>query len=215
MLGISLALEGTELGDIARGLGEASQWLRRACEADEDPRDARVYLLLTEVLLSILSAEPARAGIADELRAEATMRYLWANERRNSDWLLPPPEAELEWVPLVDRIARVSAEIGRPSWLDASAVLLDVVKLYSAERSVRPGLPGIERAVRPAIEAGFVRERGLIAHLDDWLDGPGRESLSVGDASTLRANIDAFVQRESEGNADGTASTGAKPSPPN
>ncbi|MDP9024808.1 MAG: hypothetical protein M3N13_05515, partial [Candidatus Eremiobacteraeota bacterium] len=215
VLGISLALGRSEMADIARGLGDASQWLRRACEADEDPRDARVYLLLTEALLSILSAEPARSGIADELRAQATMRYLWANERQNSDWLLPPPEAELEWVPLVDRIARVSAEITRPSWLDASAVLLDVVKLYSAERSVRPGLPGIEHAVRPAIEAGFVRERGLVAHLNDWLGGPGSETLNAGDARTLRDNIESFIRRESEGNADGTTSTGERPSPPN
>jgi hypothetical protein len=215
VLGISLALRRGQLADIARGLGEASHWLRRACEADEDPRDARVYLLLTEALMSILNTEPARKGITDELRAQATMRYLWANERQGSDWLFPPPEAELEWVPLVDHIARVSAEIGRPSWLDASAVLLDVVKLYSAERSVRPGLPGIERAIRPAIEAGFVRERGLVAHLDDWLRGPGRDSLNAGDARILRENIDAFIKRESEGNVGGMTSTGERLSPPN
>jgi hypothetical protein len=212
VLGISLALGRGQFNEIAQGLGDASQWLRRACDADEDPRDARVYLLLTEALLSILNAEPARAGIAEELRAEATMRYLWANERHDSDWLLPPPEAELEWVQLVDRIARVSSEIGRPSWLEASAVLLDVVKLYAAERSVRPGLPGIERAIRPAIEAGFVRERGLIAHLHDWLLGPGHESLSEADARALQDNIDALIARESEGNARGTTSTGEGPS---
>lgn len=215
VVGISLALGQTELTDIARGLNDAFQWLRRACEADEDPRDARVYLLLTEALLSILNAEPTRAGITDELRSMATMRYLWANQRQHSDWLLPAPEAELEWVPLVDRIARVTRQIARPSWLDASAVLLDVVKLYTAEKSVRPGLPGIEQAVRPAIEAGFVRERGLVAHLDDWLNGPGRENLSAGDARTLRDNIDAFIRREAEGNAAGTASTGEGPSLPN
>jgi hypothetical protein len=213
ILGISLALGHTRMADVARELGDASQWLRRACESDEDPRDARVYLLLTEALLSIINMEPTRAGIADELRSEATMRYLWANERQNSDWLLPPPEAELEWVPLVDRIARVTRAIARPSWLDASAVLLDVVKLYMADRSVRPGLPGIGRAVRPAIEAGFVRERGLVAHLNDWLEGPGRESLTASDARTLRDNIDAFIRRESEGNADGTTSNGERPSP--
>jgi hypothetical protein len=208
VLGISIALGREGMANIARGLGDASQWLRRACEADEDPRDARVYLLLTEALLSIVNAEPIREGIADELRAQATMRYLWANERRNSDWLIAAPEAELEWVPLVERIAHVSAELGRPSWLDASAVLLDVFKLYSSERSVRPGLHGIESAIRPAIEASFVRERGLVAHLDNWLDGPGRGSLSAGDACTLRENIDKFIKRESEGNAHGTSTTG-------
>jgi hypothetical protein len=78
----------------------------------------------------------------------------------------------------VDRIARVSAEFRRPSWLDASAVLLDVVKLYSSERSVRPGLAGVERAIPPAIKAAFARERGLVAHLHDWLDGPGRDFIA-------------------------------------
>lgn len=208
VIGISIALGRQGMANIARGLGDATQWLRRACAADEDPRDARVYLLLTEALLSIVNAEPTREGIVDELRGQATTRYLWADERRNSDWLVAAPEAELEWVPLVERIAQVSTELGRPSWLDASAVLLDVFKLYSSERSVRPGLHGIEDAIRPAIEASFVRERGLVAHLDDWLDGPGRESLSAGDARTLRDNIDKFIRRESEGNVHGTSTTG-------
>ncbi len=215
MLGISIALERNGLPEIAAGLGEAHRWLRQACEADEDADRGQVYLLLIEALLSILNAEPTRAGLAEELRSEARTRYLYGIPRHGAEWLTPPRGAELEWVPLVDRIARVSAKLGRASWLDAAAVLTDVLRLYSAERAIQPGLPGVEKAIRPAIEAAFVRERGLVAHLDEWLEGPGREALGIDDARRLRENIAATIERGPTGNPMGTSSPGKTASPKN
>jgi len=43
--------------------------------------------------------------------------------------------------------------------------------------------------IRPWIEAGFVRERGLLAHLDQWLDHAGAQQIDRAAAQTLRANI--------------------------
>lgn len=52
--------------------------------------------------------------------------------------------------------------MARPSWLDASAVLLDVLKLYTAERLVRPGLSGIEQAVAPPLRLGSSASEGSL-----------------------------------------------------
>lgn len=212
VIGVAKALENEDLTQITRSLREAEQWLQRAVDTDEDRRDAHVYLLLTKVLTSIAANESAPKDIAVELRREALVRYLWDEPAPGREWLLPPHEAELQWIPLVDRLVFISGQLTKPSWLDVATVLSDVVKVYVAVRSVRPGMPGIERIVKPAIEAAFVRERGLLAHLTQWLDETTGDSIDRDDAAMLRTNIEARL-RHREGKADGTRAHGQPRSP--
>lgn len=181
------ALDAPDLQAISAGLRHAQEWMKRACDMAEDRRDAQAYLLLTELLVPV--AEGRRIDdedIAKKLQEQVTLHILWDRPTASAEWLLPPHGAELEWIPLADSLARVAPHLTEPSWLDAERILADVVNVYSATRSVRPAL---ERVVRPAIEAAFVRERGLLAHLDQWISQSGKERLDQHDAEVLRNNI--------------------------
>ena len=212
VIGVAKALENDDLTQITRSLRGAEQWLQRAVDTDEDRRDAHVYLLLTKALTSIVANEPAPKHVAVELRREAVVRHHWDEPAPGREWLLPPHEAELQWIPLVDRLVFISGQLTKPSWLDVATVLSDVVKLYVAVRSVRPGMPGIERVVKPAIEAAFVRERGLLAHLTEWLDETTSDSINRDDAAMLRTNIEARLKhREGKSGGDESARPAVAP----
>ena len=206
VIGLALALEADSLEAIAFRIHDATTWLQRSVHHDEERRDTRVYLLLARALEAISLIQPAPRRLAEDLRDEAVARYHWDEPRPGAEWLLPPHEAELQWIPVVDQLVRVSERLAEPSWFDAAAVLGEVVKTYMAVRSIRPGLHGVERVMRPAIEAAFVRERGLLAHLHQWLERGGGEDLDPEDLRRLRENIE--QRRVSEGKAPGTPPTG-------
>jgi len=211
VIGLARALEGESLEAIASGIQDAARWLQLSVVRDDERRDVRVYLLLARALECISLVRPAPRQIAEELRNEAAARYRWDEPRPGAEWLLPPREAELEWIPLVDQLVRVSERLVEPSWLDAAAVLGEVVKTYVAVRAIRPGLAGVERVMRPAIEAAFVRERGLLAHLHQWLERGGGEDLDPQDLRRLQENIER--RRAAEGKGSGTPPTGRPSSP--
>jgi len=147
-------------------------------------------------------------GLLERLREEVTLHVMWDRPAPGAEWLLPPHGAELEWLPLADDLARIAPRLTEASWLDAGRILQDVVNVYSATRSVRPDL---ERVVRPAIEAAFVRERGLLAHLDQWLSYDGKDRLDSDEVMVLRANIRRAVEAP-PGKSLGAAQTGARTS---
>lgn len=212
VIGLGLALEGTDLKDIGASLLDAEHWFERALGADEDRRDAHVYLLLTRALEYLASLRPAPIAISEKLRLEALMRYRWDAPAAGREWVLPPHDAELEWIPLVDRLVCISQRLVEPSWFDVAGVLGNVLKVYVSVRAVRPGLPGIERVVKPAIEAAFIRERGLLAHLTQWLDQANSGDIDLSDARVLRQNIHARLRGDA-GKASGTSATGQARSP--
>ncbi|HEY1977713.1 MAG TPA: hypothetical protein VGG89_14260 [Candidatus Baltobacteraceae bacterium] len=195
VIGLALAMEHENLADIALGLTEAAKWLRRSVSADAERRDAIVYLQLTEALMAISNHQRASRDIAIKLREEATIRYLWDKPTPGSEWLLPPPEAVLQWIPLVDAIVSVSERLTEPSWDDIAMSLALMLRTYTSVRSVQPGMPGVERVVHPAIDAAFVQERGFLALLTQWLDAHP-DIIEADDARTLRENIGRRLRTE-------------------
>jgi hypothetical protein len=187
---IGRALTLHSLSEIADGFDNARKWLAKSLNANEERRDSKMYLLLVQILIPLAREHRTpSAELADELREVALVRQMWDAPAPGQDWLLPPREAELEWIPVVDEILRTSVHLAQASWLDASRVLDTVLRLYQADRAIRPGAGSVANFVRPWIEAGFVRERGLLSHLDQWLEHAGSQQIDRTAAQTLRSNI--------------------------
>jgi hypothetical protein len=187
---IGRALMRGSLSDIADGFDVARTWLTKSLDANETRRDSKMYLLLVDILIPLARDHKAPPPeLANELREVAIVRQMWDSPATGQEWLMPPREAELEWIPVVDEILRISPDLSQPSWFDASRVLDSVLRLYVSDRTVRAGSGTISNFIRPWIEASFVRERGLLAHLDQWLDHAGAHQLDLSAAQTLRANI--------------------------
>jgi hypothetical protein len=187
---IGRALTLNSLSDIADGFDVAKAWLAKSLNANVERRDTKMYLLLVQILIPLAREQRSpSAELAGELREVALVRQMWDAPAPGQEWLLPPREAELEWIPVVDEIVRTSQHLAQASWLDASRVLDTVLRLYSFDRAVQPGSGSVANLVRPWIEAGFVRERGLLSHLDQWLDYAGSQQIDRTEALTLRSNI--------------------------
>ena len=187
---IGRALTYRSLAEIAKGFDDARVWLAKSLDANEARRDSKMYLLLVDILIPLARDQKAPSSeLANELREIAVVRQMWDAPAAGQEWLMPPPEAELEWLPVVDEILRIAPDLSQPSWLDTSRVLDSVLRLYVSDRSVRAGSGAVSNFVRPWIEASFVRERGLLAHLDQWLDYAGAQQLDLSAAQTLRTSI--------------------------
>ncbi len=183
---IGIALAASDLPSIAKGLRIAERWFKRSVAMAEDRRDSKAYLLLLSVLVPVSEGNyVADRSVAADLRREAVVRHLWDRPTAGAEWLLPPHGSELGWLPLVDKLVVVSEAMATPGWQDAGLILDALVDVHRMVRSVQPSLGEI---VRPAIEATFIRERGLLAQFNRRLaDDPA--SFGEADAVTLRRNI--------------------------
>ncbi|MBI5131484.1 MAG: hypothetical protein HZA66_18765 [Rhodopseudomonas palustris] len=190
MIEIGRALSQKTLPEICDGFTAAEAWLARSLAANAERRDSRVYLLLIGLIIPIARDERRLPPeMLEELKETALVRGMWDRQVSGQEWLLPSPQADLEWIPVVDEITKVAARLSEASWFKAETVLDSVLSLYSATRSIRPGGGELSNFLRPWIEARFVRERGLLAHLDQWLEHAGAEQLNASSATTLRSNI--------------------------
>ena len=192
---ISLALSSTSASDIEKRLIEAEKWLAQAVEADDERRDTRCYHLLIRSVLSFQNSEKTRLSqLVDELRTEAFVSDLWDRPSPGMEWLVSPSYSMSAWVPVVESLGHIASQLNKPSWLDASGVLEHVYHLYSVNRSVRPGSPEFGKYLKPIIEAAFVRESGLAAHLKDWLEAAPPDHIQRRDAERLQANIGKYSE---------------------
>lgn len=189
MVGLGAALDLDSLAEIADGLDSAYHWLERALALDNTMNDARMYALIADLLRSLARALPVSSDLARELRGLAISQYQFGGPSPGAEWFMSPADSELEWIPIVEALATLSSRLTEPSWWDASAVLGDVARAYASTRSVRPGANGVERVVQPAIEAAFARERGLLAHFEQWLSRGAADDLPPSEVDRLRRNI--------------------------
>lgn len=192
---VSLALSCTSISEIETRLIEAEKWLAAAVEADDERRDTRSYHLLIKSILSFQSPEHVNLGsLVEELRSQAYVSDLWDRPAPGMEWLVAPSYSLSAWVPVVENLTNIANQLNKPSWLHASSILEHVYHLYSVTRSVRPGSPSLGIYFKPIIEAAFVRERGLAAHLHQWIEATPEKHFLRADAERLRANIAEFAE---------------------
>jgi hypothetical protein len=142
---------------------------------DEERHDARLFGLAIDALLAFSQngSDLNLNEAVDEFGELLRLRLLWLSGTHES-WLAPRATAEIEWYRLVVLLREASALLARPSWLDARTSLDQVLQAYSASRAIRiyvregeqSGLPAL---IEPRIEARFIEEEGLRAHLEDAL----------------------------------------------
>ncbi|ALG75318.1 hypothetical protein VY88_24920 [Azospirillum thiophilum] len=184
MVSFGQALEGATFNAVADGLHEAARWFQTSEEAAEDRRDARLYRLLTDALSSLARhGEPPTAAVMEELRTTAVVRALWDRPRPGAKWLQPPPEAELDWILLIENMTSAVSRGRSCTGTDAAVVLADAVRLY---RSIRGVMRGASSAAKPSVQAGLVLVHGMLGAVERWASGGG---LPTDAAAMLQTNI--------------------------
>tara|TARA_R110002072_G_scaffold28296_3_gene91060 strand:- start:1878 stop:3797 length:1920 start_codon:yes stop_codon:yes gene_type:complete len=211
MVRLSIALQSTTRGGVIEGLRGARQRFAASAAAEPERVDAVAYGAVIDSLLAFEGGRTAGEirGFLEVLERAVRVRATWLHGLELSSWLQPRIEAEFEWLKLVRELQGVAENLNRKSWLHAGRVLRQTLNVYEASRSVSvlQALSGGVEILEPRIEAAFVRELGLLAHLDDWLRSDVCEGQLAEAGERLRERITERVEGGTPLGKDGAATS--------
>ncbi|WP_154664679.1 hypothetical protein [Gemmobacter nectariphilus] len=188
---LARALDGEDMSKILAGLSTARLLFERACEADDDRSDARAYRSAIDLVLGF-AANRSAADMQETLTDLVTAARERAAVLRTgcvAPWLAPRQDVDLEWFELVRIVQRAADDLARPSWINAATTMDRILAVYDASCTIAHG-DGMRSVLRPRIEASFLRERGLAAHLDDLLSEGQWPDAQRTIAHSLRTRLD-------------------------
>ena len=169
MIAFSEALDLDGSDGVRERMREARALFAGVLRRDAGRLDASIHATLIDIVIAFVDgASDGLAGKVESLGRLLAERHDRLGIGRLPDWLAPRAERDFEWWRLIRLLSTVDMDLGRPSWLDAGRVLERVLTVYGAERTILAAA-GLDAILAPRIEAAFVRERGLMAHLDDVL----------------------------------------------
>ncbi|MFG3602618.1 hypothetical protein [Micromonospora chersina] len=174
-------LRAADRQEVMRLLRSAALRLRSVEDAEQGRLDARAYRLALDAIFAFTDLEDQpTATVRDHLVASArgldeavAQRSAWSARMYQPRWLEARGHTEAAWLQLVATLRNAGARLLEPSWLDASKVLTGVLQVYQASRSVytAAGDSGsLEQLISPPVEAAFIRELGLLNHLEQALE---------------------------------------------
>lgn len=188
---LARAFDGEDMAKILAGLDTARMLFERACEADDDRSDAGAYRSAITLVLGF-AANRSAADMQETLTDLVTAARDRAEILRTgcvAPWLAPRQDLDIEWFELVRTVQRAAEDLARPSWINAATTMDRILAVYDASCSIAHG-DGLRSVLRPRVEAAFLRERGLAAHLDDLLSkGPWPDAQRKM-AQSLRTRLD-------------------------
>jgi hypothetical protein len=173
------AFEAEDPGSVERHLRLA---LMRFIELDEEHEarlDARAHRTAIEAVL-VFSETTAQDHPPDERLAEVLARLdrttahleAWRQRMHTLDWLSARALTQSAWSKLVTTLHTAHAHLTEPSWYNPAESMNDLLEIYLASRSVyghTPTSPGVIALINPTVEASFVRNDGLLHHLEHAL----------------------------------------------
>ena len=186
------ALDGADMATILSGLETARLYFERAAQADDERSDARAYRSAIDVVTGF-AADREAAEMQEtlgDLMAAGRDRAAVLQRGGVAAWLAPRLDEDLEWFELARRLRYAASDLDRPSWVHAAATMDKILAIYDARCTIAHG-DGLRSLLRPRIEAAFVRERGLAAHLDDLLSDIEWPDAQRAIAQELRTGLDA------------------------
>jgi hypothetical protein len=193
------ALQQDCLAEILGRLEGAKVRFHQATIAGEERADATAYEAVIDLVRGFwagLSAAELQIPL-DRLGAAMADRRSLLQVGSVPAWLAPRIDREIAWVDLARGAQKAAQDISRPSWLNAAATMEHLLTVYDAERTIS-GSPGLSTMLRPRIEAAFVREQGLAAHLDDLLADPESRSIDAVMAGSLRTRIHRRIEKDTD-----------------
>lgn len=189
MAAFANALNAEDISEVERGMRDARTLFMNVTRRDSNRLDAAVQVIVIDIVLSFSK------GISEELSEQIKKLERLLAERNHQlsmgqtpEWLKPRVDREVEWWSLLRLLKSVNDGINRESWRNADIVLEQVLAVYDAERTVSIG-GALHTLFAPRIEAAFVRQKGLAAHLHDFLDDEEWDTTERPVAEALRERV--------------------------
>jgi hypothetical protein len=159
------ALRDPDTTAATAGLAAAADDFADAAALDEGRDDAVVYGAACRAVVAFAASDREQlAAAATTIADAAARRDAWHFNAHVPAWRRRRLNAEFEWAALAADLRIAADDLDTPAWLDATAAVGRVARVYAADRTVLPGA-GLARIIRPQIENSIAASAALAYQL--------------------------------------------------
>ena len=176
------AFRSDDLATMTTCFARSATWFYESARLSENAPRARMYATVASALAHSLTSETAKVQDIQSLNEDAQWVAAYSTPRAGAAWLSPPPEAELEWIPLLVNLDPASV-------IDAVSFLASAVQLFKKVRSVRVFSKGQWEYRAPQGISRLTEHGQFVGTIRTWLRGNASASMSVEGMALLESNI--------------------------
>lgn len=169
---LARAFGGEDMATILAGLVAAPLLFERAREADDDRSDTRAYRSTIDLIRGFAANQSAAdmQEVLSDLVTAVRDRAELLSTGCLAPGLAPRQDVDLEWLEFARTVQRTADDLTHPSWINAATTTDRILAVYDESCTIAYG-DGLRSVLQRRVEASFLRERGLAAHLDDFSEG--------------------------------------------
>ncbi|MFC4277180.1 hypothetical protein [Achromobacter aloeverae] len=162
-------------------LAKSATWFNESARLAEDAPRARMYGVIAGALAGALTSDGAGATNISTLREDAQWVVQYNPPRAGAGWLHPPPEAELEWIPLL-------APLNTSEPQAFFSLLAGAIQLFEKVRSIPIRVKGGVEYRPPQGISKIAQQGRLIGMMQTWLQS-STANVSPQGRTQLEANL--------------------------
>ncbi|MCS0613777.1 hypothetical protein NX783_13595 [Massilia kyonggiensis] len=176
------AFRSGDLTSMTSCFARSATWFDESASLAEDAPRARMYATIASALANTLTSDTTRFPDIRSLNENAQWVACYCAPRVGAAWLAPPPEAELEWIPLL-------APIGSSPVLDPISLLASALQLFEKVRSVRVFVNGQWEYRAPSGISKLAEQGRFVGTMRTWLRGSATTVMTAEGRARLESNI--------------------------
>lgn len=164
-------------------LAKSALWFDESAKFAEEASRARMYGTVAAALAHALRfSEDQLAPDLTALHDAAQWVVVYNPPRAGAAWLHPPPEAELEWVPLLSTLNGAQTQ-------DPFSFLAGAIQLFEKVRAVRVPGNGTTEYRSPSGFSTAAQQGRLVGMMKTWLQGSASSILSTQGRSLIESRL--------------------------
>lgn len=185
-LEMSAAFRSQDSAAMVSHLLQSAHRFRESERRAEDAPRPRMYARVAETLASALLGvgKPVELDL-QALKADAATVVLYQSPRPGAEWLFPPREAELEWIPLLSHLS----EGQQTGEFDPLVFFSDVVQLFTKVRAVQAVSNGVIEYRAPGRLSLLTSNAQTVGCLRQWLNGGNDVAIPPDSRAELRKRL--------------------------
>lgn len=179
---MAYAFRSEDLATMSTHFARSAAWFDESARISDNAPRSRMYGAVAQALARSLLSGGAETLDIKSLNDDAQWVVHYNSPRAGATWLSAPPEAELEWIPLL-------TQPSSPDGMDRFALLTGAVQLFEKVRAVGIRARG-EFQYRPPQGISQLTEQGrLFGTLRSWLQGNATAGMSVEGRGRLTSSL--------------------------
>jgi len=179
------AFRSDDLASMSSCFARSAAWFDESAQFAEDAPRARMYGAVVSALAKSLTSETAEVRDVRSLNEDVQWVAHYSAPRAGATWLSPPPEAELEWIPLL-------APLDPSTGVDPFSLLASALQLFEKVRAVGVVVNGNREFRAPQGISKLTEQGRLVGMVRTWLRGNATATMSAEGRARLESSFARF-----------------------